>query len=160
MSDFCNPMGCIRSRRPRRPEPQHLQLCPHGSPAPARPAPLPSAATPTTASRTQRSRSPPGDPNSLSGESHNSGVIDWSTKKSLATGVGNNSPSIEWLSGNDQFYGVTWTGRRVRMARVRHPDRCSSREQNQSCLDTEGTRQGEGKLGVALESLQGLRDLT
>ena len=40
-------------------------------------------------------------PNSLSGDSHNSGVIDWSTKKSLATGVGNNSPSIEWLSGVD-----------------------------------------------------------
>lgn len=28
------------------------------------------------------------------------------------------------------------------MARVRHPHRCSSREQNQSRLDTEGTRQG------------------
>lgn len=38
-------------------------------------------------------------PNSLGGESHNSGVIDWSTKESLASGVGKNSPSIEWLSG-------------------------------------------------------------
>ena len=46
------------------------------------------------------------------------------------------------LTFNDQFYGVTWTRRCVHMAWVRHPDRYSSREQNQSRLDTEGTRQG------------------
>ena len=46
------------------------------------------------------------------------------------------------LTFNDQFYGVTWTRRRVHMAWVRHPDRYSSREQNQSRLDTEGTGQG------------------